>query len=192
MKTDLIIHGKKLPEILREQLRCALSLESISASEEAEFYLVNLLNEYHMVESMPMLDDEHKPLGVMFLEAMSKAPAVKAIELKRIGDGTLLALGFFADSIRRSIVDRSYYVEIGGSAYDALSDVVVCDQQFAEIYAELASKFSNLVEALARIAPWNRASSNTELMQIYSRWLESGDEKLERLLRKEGIDVKKC
>ncbi|MFH1830051.1 MAG: hypothetical protein ABH871_04665 [Pseudomonadota bacterium] len=191
MKNEQIIHGKKLPEVLREQLKYALSLESIKASEETEFYLVNLLNEYHMAGNVLGLDNEHKPLGIMFMEAMSKAPSIKAVELKRIGDGTLITLGFFADSVRRSIVDRSYYLSIGASAYDELADVVVCDSEFAEIYAELASNFLSLIEALARIAPWNRASSNTELMQIYSRWLESGDEKLEHLLRKEGILPKK-
>lgn len=189
MRNGLIIHGDRLLEVIRCELRTALLKEGADASEEAEFYLVNLLNAYHLAGNVPDLDDECKPVGVLFMEAMSRATAEKAALLKRIGDGTLIALGFYEDSIRRSIVDSSYYMGIGGSAYDALADITVSDALFADVYAELAAKFSLIVGALARMAPWNRADSDAQIISIYRRWLESGDEKLKRLLEREGIDT---
>ncbi len=188
MRSDTIIHGNKLIEVIRDQLRHALTSEGIDASEEAEFYLVNLLNDYHQATNVSVLE-EARPLGVIFLEAMAERPGIRASQLKRIGDGTLIGLGFFREIIEKSIVDRSYYLTIGGAAYDALSDVLVCDAHFAHVYAWLAKNFPGLVEALARMAPWNRASSNRELMMIYRRWLESGDEKLADLLEEEGIST---
>lgn len=188
MGNERIIHGNKLTEIIRDQLKRAIVMESVDASEDTEFYLVNLLSDYHQAGSVSVLD-EKRPLGVVFLEAMSMSRSSKVPQLKRIGDGTLIGLGFFRDVIRRGIVDSSYYLTIGGLAYDALSDVVAGDSQFADIYAELAANFPGLVEAIAHIAPWNQASSNSELMMIYRRWLESGDEKLAELLKKEGIST---
>ena len=188
MRDERIIHGNKLLEVIREQLKRALMTERVATSEEAEFYLVNLLGDYHQAESFHVLE-EKRPLGVVFLEAMSMSPGSKASELKRIGDGTLIGLGFFHDIVRKGIVDRSYYLTIGGLAYDSLSDVVMNDSQLADIYAELASKFPGLVQALAHIAPWNKASSDSDIMMIYRRWLASGDERLGELLRREGISV---
>ncbi|MFA4873808.1 MAG: hypothetical protein WC956_00735 [bacterium] len=187
MNEGLIIHGARLREIIRDDLQRALSLEKIEASEHAEFYLVNLLNDYHMAGRLPGIDEEERPLGVRFMEAMSMDGSSKARSLKQIGDGTLLALGLFAENLRRSIVSTSYYVTIGGSAYETLSGVLVCDPLFAEVYAELASKFASLVDALGRISPCNRASSNTELLSIYRRWRESGDERLGQILEQEGL-----
>jgi hypothetical protein len=189
MRDATIIHGNKLLEVIRYELKSALAKEQAAASEEAEFYLVNLLNEYHMAGNVPILADESRPLGVLFMEALSKTPTEKAALLKRIGDGTLIALGFYEDSIRRSIVDTSYYMNIGGSAYDALADIAIGDTPFVDIYAELAAKFSRIVSALSWIAPWNRAGSDAELLSIYKRWLESGDAKLKGLLEREGIDT---
>ncbi len=183
---ERIIHGNKLSEVIMEQLRHALADEGVVASDEAEFYLVNLLSDYHTAENLTVFDEE-RPLSIVFLEALSKSPRVKLAELKRIGDGTLIGLGFFHDIIRKGIVDRSYYLTIGGLAYDSISEVAVCDSQFADIYAELAAKFSSLVEVLAHIAPWNKARSDRELMMIYKRWLANGDERLADLLKKAGI-----
>ena len=183
---ERIIHGNKLSEVIMEQLRHALADEGVVASDEAEFYLVNLLSDYHTAENLTVFDEE-RPLSIVFLEALSKSPRVKLAELKRIGDGTLIGLGFFHDIIRKGIVDRSYYLTIGGLAYDSISEVAVCDSQFADIYAELAAKLSSLVEVLAHIAPWNKARSDRELMMIYKRWLANGDERLADLLKKAGI-----
>jgi hypothetical protein len=185
-KGDRIIHGNKLSEVIMEQLRHALADEGVVASDEAEFYLVNLLSDYHTAENLSVFD-EARPLSIVFLEALSKSKNTKLAELKRIGDGTLIGLGFFHDIIRKGIVDRSYYLTIGGLAYDSLSEVVAYDSQFHDVYSELSAKFSNLVEVLAHIAPWNRAKSDKELMMIYRRWVESGDERLGELLKKAGI-----
>lgn len=183
---ERIIHGNKLSEVIMEQLRRALADEGVVTSDEAEFYLVNLLSDYHTAENLSVFE-EAKPLSIVFLEALSKSRNTKLVELKRIGDGTLIGLGFFHDIIRKGIVDRSYYLTIGGLAYDSLAEIVAHDSQFADVYAELAAKFSNLVEVLAHIAPWNRARSDKELMMIYRRWIASGDARLAELLKKAGM-----
>ncbi len=187
MKEGLIIHGARLREIIRDDLKRALLLERVVTSEDAEFYIVNLLSEYHDAARLPEFYEEERPLGVRFMEAISEEGSDKTQSLKRIGDCTLLALGFFAESMRRGIVGTSYYMHIGGCAYETLSGVLVSDPLFAEIYAELASKFVSLVGALFRMSPCNKASSNMELLNIYRRWRKNQDERLAEILEREGI-----
>ena len=160
MNRKRIIPGSELKEILREQLKRALLAEAVSMSEDTEYYLFNLLSDYRSAERAQEISDLDEPIGVRLMEAMSAGSPEKAKALREIGDTTLMALGFFADSLRRSIVDRSYYISIGGCAYETLSCVVVCDPQFAEVYTELAIKFASLADVLARIAPWNRGNSD--------------------------------
>ncbi|MBN1282747.1 MAG: hypothetical protein JXA24_03115 [Proteobacteria bacterium] len=187
MDRSQIIHGERLKETIREELRRALSQESVTAGEATEFYLVNLLTDFHGADCSRSIEDEGRPIGIRFMEALSQGSGSKARELKEIGDSTLIVLGLFAESVRRSIVDESYYMSIGGSAYEALSGVLVCDAVFARIYAELACKFAAYVGVLARIAPWNRAHTETDILNLYRRWVETGDEKLAEELRSEGI-----
>lgn len=187
MKEDTIIHGEKLAEIIRDELTHALMLEKVHTSQEVEYYLVTLLNDYHVVGRLPESLDQERPLAVRFIEAVSQTNPSKVDSLKNIGDGTLLMLGFFAEHISRSIVDISYYISIGGSAYETLASILVCNKHFAEIYAELASKFAMIVNVIARLAPCNRASTNSELMNIYRRWLYSGNTRLGDVLEREGL-----
>ena len=186
MRNETIIHGERLLEVIKGELERAMAEEHVRASDETEFYLVNLLNDYQTASEVHLLEDD-KPLSIIYLEAMSKSPNARATDLKRIGDGTLIGLGFFEEVVHKGLVDRKYYMTIGGLAYDHLAELAICDSQFSDIYAELGAKFSRLVGVLSRIAPWNRAKSNSELMLIYRRWLETGNEKLAELLEKEGI-----
>jgi len=189
MRQQTIIHGRRLAETIREDLRRALAAESLRASEACEFYLVNLLTQYHEAGQLPELADSERAIGVKFMEAMNESGEARRTELKEIGDTTLIGLGFFAESVRRSIVDRSYYLSIGGGAYEALSGVVVADEIFARIYAELATNFAYLVRALSRMAPWNRAASDAHIINIYRRWIETGDARLAQLLRDAGVSI---
>ncbi len=187
MKGELIIQGNRLRETIREQLQQALSMEAVRASIETEFYLVNLLSDVHDAGHLQSVHESEKPLAQSFLEAMQEPSASRALQLKGIGDATLVTLGFFAESIRRSIMGTSYYLAIGNAAYDELAAINSCDPQFAAIYAELAAKFAELTEVLAHLAPWNRALTDAELVNLYRRWLATGDEHLAEQLRQAGI-----
>lgn len=189
MNNSSIIQGSKLKEVLREQIRNAILKEEIAASEVAEFYLVNLLSEYHRMEHLlSSSEDSEKPLAILLLETMNGDSLKRIRSLKRLGDTALLAAGFFADSIRRGPVDSSYYISIGGAAYGSLSYLYEGQVSLAELYSEMAAKFASFVEVLGHVAPWNQnAANDSELIRIYERWLVTGDERLKRVLEEKGI-----
>jgi hypothetical protein len=186
MENQHIIHGRRLKEVLWEELRGALRSAAVRTSEHAEFYLLNLLSDAHATNALRLADEE-RPLGLRYIEAMTAPTAERAKLLRAIGDTTLLAIGFFAERLRRGIMGTDYYAAIGGAAYGALADACGTDDAFADVYAELAAKFSLFVAALARLAPWNRPRSDAELFDLYRRWAESGDAQLASVLRRAGL-----
>ncbi|PIR25301.1 MAG: hypothetical protein COX62_00615 [Deltaproteobacteria bacterium CG_4_10_14_0_2_um_filter_43_8] len=186
-----IIPGNQFPEVLREQVRLAFVEQDCTASECTEYYLVNLLQQFHTAEKFfEPNNDSHfseKPLAISLLEAMSGDLATKTRSLKRIGDTALYITGFFSDSIKRQLVDEDYYISMGGSAYGSLAALFAQEKTFSHLYTELAENFSQFVHVLSAIAPWHHAHNNRDLIKLYERWLKTGDEKLARALQEQGL-----
>jgi len=189
---NTIIHGSKLAEILREDVHNALLRQDVEADELTEFYLVNLLQEFHNTEGHFISNGKgavEKPLGLLLLEALNGSTSQRLRCLKRVGDSALIIVGFFEDSIHRSIMEPSYYISIGESAYSTLAHIHESGGAFFELYSELSQKFAKLVDAISAIAPWNIASSDTDLLRIYERWILTGDDTLRELLEQKGIQT---
>lgn len=192
MANPTIIHGVGLKEILREKVQDALLRQHVSASEFVEFYLVNLLADFHDAER-PLRDDGTDlltmPLAILLLEADDGDLATRIRRFRKLGDIALVISSFYTDRLRRALVGLSYYIAMGGSAYARLVTLSEGQQMFAELYRELSSKFAALAGALSIVAPWNRACCNADLVRIYERWLATGDERLEALLTEGGIST---
>lgn len=187
-----IIRSASLNEVLRDELCEALRQESLQASELAEFYLVNLLNDFHNSKrSFEKLFDRdfERPLALEYLEAIEDSnPSNKSKRLKRLGDQILIVSGFFGERLHKTLVRLPYYIAIGGRAYGYLSVLCRSDVNFCDLYSELAMKFAGLVKAISLVAPWNRtALSNSDIVHAYERWLSNGDESLKALLEEKGI-----
>lgn len=190
MANPTIIHGVGLKEILREKVQDALLRQNVSTSELVEFYLVNLLSDFHEAERAlngGETDALARPLALLMLEADASDAPTRIRQLRRLGDTALIIAGFYADRVRKALVGLSYYIAMGGSAYGRLSELHERERMFAELYLELSSHFAAFAGALSLVAPWNRASSNSDLVRIYERWLATGDAKLRALLEEGGI-----
>ncbi|HPQ80360.1 MAG TPA: hypothetical protein PLZ86_01375 [bacterium] len=192
MKKRAIIVGEEIKDVLREQIHEALVGHAVAAAEMTQFYLVNLLIEFH--ESQGRLCDDgedllSKPLAVRMLEGGNEDHIGRRKLLRSLGDTALVIAGFYAERVRRSIVDISYYAGVGAAAYGKLAAHYADEPVFSSLYRELSSKFSEFAEVLSIMAPWNRAASDGDILKIYERWLETGDENLQQLLLKDGINT---
>lgn len=190
MTQNTIIQGLGLEEVIREEIVGALKNERVNASEFAEFYLVNLLSDFHKHErSFEAAEDAfEKPLATLFMEALNTDPSTRLLRLRRLGDTILVVSGLFTDRVQKTLVKLPYYVSIGGAAYARLANMLDSEREFFDLYMELSRKFAAFVRVIATVAPWNRtAPLNSDIIRAYERWLSSGDSKLESLLEKEGI-----
>lgn len=193
MRHGAIIHGVTIEEVLRDELKRALDLEALKTNEITEFYLVNLLSDFHKAERSFENNAGwafEKPLAILFMEALEADSSSRIHKLRSLGDTVLIFSGLFTDRVHRTLVKLPYYVSIGGSAYGRLSDLLEGERMFSELYSELAMKFADFVNVLSIVAPWNRnAHSNTDIIRAYERWLTSGDEKLRALLEQKGVII---
>lgn len=187
---ERLLKDVPLSEFFMERVQEALVHQRIKISHEVEFYLVNLLQEFKKTEKLFEKQGTkmtEKPLALILAKAVEADTATKIRCLKQIGDMSLYTAGFFSGSIRKKPVSSDYYIRMGGGAYYHLSGLLNRQKTFAQLYRELSQFFPDLVGILTEVAlshPWH---SNEEILQIYERWLETGNRHLESLLQKEGI-----
>jgi hypothetical protein len=93
--------------------------------------------------------------------------------------------GFFADSLRRKLVDVDYYANIGGVAYQALSRHET--DTLSPVFAELAAKFIAFVDVLTEVSERSSCASNMDLLRLYERWLKTGSRHSGQLLVERGV-----
>ena len=93
--------------------------------------------------------------------------------------------GFFADSLRRKLVDVDYYVTIGEYAYAALSRHEA--DTLSPVFAELATKFPAFVDVLSEVSERTACTSNADLLRLYEKWLKTGSRRSGELLIERGV-----
>lgn len=185
-----ILEGSRLPEYFRDELKKAFSTQSLQVAETTEFYLVSLLTNFERAECLYVLSDDRyieEPLAILLARAISGDKASQIKGLKRLGDVSLYLTGFFEDHISRGPVGINYYVDMGSFAYSSLASQFSPEDVFANLYAELSGEFKGLASALASLGIQANASTNSDLLNLYERWLKSGDENIRRKLMEEGI-----
>jgi hypothetical protein len=184
-----------LKEFFRDALHDALAHQRIAVEGETEHYVVNLLTLFAdadaLYETQAGGGARLKPLVVMLGEAL-EAPTVEARcrGLQRLGDVSLFISGFFAAGFARKIVDIDYHIAMGGRAYGALAESCppARGRTLRQVFAELATKFSPMVDALNEISESGYTHSDRDRLRLYELWVKTGSERSRGLLRKLGIE----
>jgi hypothetical protein len=113
-------------------------------NEETESYLVFLLMRFSMttdwLESVIALD---------YLESTHHHEPSQIKLMREVGDKSLLFSGLFPDLARRRRVSLDYYINMGRSAYQTVSELQTPDQ--ALLYVQLSNQFINMQVVLQSI-----------------------------------------
>jgi hypothetical protein len=171
------------------ELRTVLSKRKVSADQSFD-YLVDLLVRYmrsdNFFEQTPDGKLQDNVLANLYAKYLEGDGETRHFALKRLGDVCLLITGIFPESLRRKIVGADYYFGMGGAAYSTLSEL-----QFSQIartlFSELASKFRDYSNILSELSEAHGLQRNTDLLQLYERWLTTGDDRLKARLAEKGI-----
>jgi hypothetical protein len=170
-------------EYFKELVDGALMHQGLVANELTSFYVVHLLTGFIERRTGEYPGDE--PLGIQLARALESGGAEQRATLKQVGDVSLFVSGFFADSLRRKLVDVDYYANIGGVAYQALSRYET--DTFSPVFAELAAKFIAFVDVLTEVSERSSCASNMDLLRLYERWLKTGSRHSGQLLVERGV-----
>jgi len=191
-----------LKEFFRDALHDALSHQHVAVEGETEHYVVNVLTLFADADA---LYDRHsrdetcggdsrkqlKPLALMLGEAL-EAPTREARfhGLQRLGDVSLFIAGFFSAGFARKLVDVDYHIAMGGQAYGTLAESCppARARTLRQVFAELATKFQPMVDALNEISESSYQHSDQDRLRLYELWVKTGSERSRQLLRKLGLE----
>lgn len=179
--SDVLFRQESAIEYFKDLVDGALVRQRISAGELTAFYVVQLLAGF--LQRPADVDDE--PLTLKLAQALEGGGAQQRSSLKQIGDVSLFVAGFFADSLRRKLVDVDYYAAIGGCAYSALSRYET--DTLSPAFAELARKFGGFVDVLCEVSERTSCASNVDLLRLYEKWLKTGSRHSGQLLIERGV-----
>jgi len=186
-----------LKEFFRDALHDALVHQHVAVEDQTEHYVVNLLTLFSDADALYEREGEGeprtrlKPLAVMLGEAL-EAPTQEARfrGLQRLGDVSLFIAGFFSAGFARKLVDIDYHIAMGGRAYGTLADNCspARGRTLRAVFAELAAKFTPMVDALNEISESSYQHSDRDRLRLYELWVKTGSERSRALLRKLGIE----
>jgi hypothetical protein len=175
-------------EFFREQLEKAMEHQKVSTSAFTEYYLVNLLSAcVHGDPPPPEARFDETPLALLYVRAVQSSRAERTRLLRTMGDTALFVSGFFADSLSRGLVDLGYYKAMGGQAYARLSREDSALGVGSTVFSELSGRFGEFADVLAEVSETTHLSTNTSVVRLYERWVQTGSRRAAALLAERGI-----
>ena len=145
-----LVSEQTTTEYFKELVEEALTERHLQAGDLTEYYLVNLLCQYVRPDSRADHLEQAEPLAFRLGRALETGGSEQRARLRSLGDFSLFMSGFFSDSFRRSLVDVDYYKSMGEYAYGSLSRSE--HDTFAQVFAELSSKFVGFMDVLSHIS----------------------------------------
>ncbi|GMW08174.1 MAG: hypothetical protein QY320_14560 [Gammaproteobacteria bacterium] len=183
-----------LEEFFRDSVEAALASNHVIVERDTSHYVVSLLTLFARSDACYDPTDggaRQRPLALMLAEAVGAGSAEeRSFALQRLGDIALFTAGFFAETLRDRTVGVDYYVNMGGGAYRMLAaggHATVRTRALAEVFAELAAKFLDLVDVLNEVRESARGG-DADVLRLYEAWVRTGSRRAARLLRQAGIE----
>jgi len=145
--------------------------------EEMQSYLVFLLMRF---TERP--DLAASVLAVEYLQSMHTLGRVGQDQLRSVGDKCLLFSGLFPQRAERRRVKISYFVDLGRSAYQLLSERL--EHGTSAMYHRLADTFIPLMDVLQAMRTLGDADSSLSPLQAFELWQDTGSQTALSSLRK--------
>ena len=179
-----LVRNESPAEYFKELVETALEHQHVAVRDLTSFYLVNLLTGFVQFDrSSATAADE--PLGMRLARALQAGGSRQRDGLREVGDLSLFISGFFADSLTRSLVDVDYYIQLGEVAYGSLARQA--DPTLADVFDELAEKFTACVDVLSEVSERSALASNSDVLRLYEKWIRTRSRRSGDLLVERGI-----
>jgi len=172
--SELLVHTSATEEWLslvhEAESACAHHLD-----EEMQSYLVFLLMRF---TERPEL--AASVLAVEYLQSMQTAGRIGQDQLRNVGDKCLLYSGLFPHRAERRRVKVGYFVDLGRSAYQQLSERLEHDA--AAMYYRLAGAFVSLMDILQTMRALGTPAAQLDPLQALELWRDTGSRAAKRTL----------
>lgn len=152
-KTDkIILSEQNLSEYFYLRLSEVNKKSHCPLPQEFILYSSEVMHKYALAENYLVNDSKERVLGMEFLQAEQKSVSEKKEIYREIGDSVLFQLGVFPKRINKRSPSKSYYLNIGKSAY---SKAAMLDCSFYDIpnfYNLLATSMESLIKLVTHVA----------------------------------------
>ena len=118
----------------------AIAKRAVMLPEELESYLVFLLMRFSQEPQMTS-----NMVGVEYLISHQVQGQQRVDGLRRVGDQCLILSGLFPGQAERRLVNVSYFIEIGRSAFHSLSNL---EEAQSELYQLICREFVMMMDVL--------------------------------------------
>jgi hypothetical protein len=140
----------------------------LNLSLDLEAYLISLLMRY---TNKPEVVQQI--FATAFLDALQSETTLRNASLKDVGDQCLLFAGLFPQAAERRHVKLIYFVDIGRSAYTAISN------EANGLFSALALQFVPLMDILQSI----RTHPQLLPLEAYEQWQDLGSKRALKILQ---------
>lgn len=134
---------KSLSEINKKSL-CPVPEETIYYSSEV-LCNYSFSSQFYDISSGQVRE---KILGMKLLEAANYSSEKQKRIYKEIADSALVLTGYFSKSIETKIIDTSYYIQIGKTAYDNMNSLSPHCYDIPSFYKMMSTCFENLIRIM--------------------------------------------
>jgi hypothetical protein len=193
-RTGHVLPVANLKEFFKDTLHGALVKQQIAVEDQTEHYVVNVLTLFARSEALYERTPEGprlKPLALMLSEAL-EAPSAgdRQRSLQRLGDVSLFIAGFFSRGFAARLVDVDYHIAMGARAYACLAEALSRGKGrvLGGVFAELASKFQPMVDALNEVSESAYTHTDQDILRLYEIWMKTGSRRCYRLLKRLGVE----
>lgn len=155
-----------IQEYFHTALQQAMQHTRIDISAEAQIYVVHLLCTFSRCDrAYAGVEYKEQPAIALLMQRAQEADAPEAMRtLKHAGDSCLYMAGLFKASLTKRGLPRTYYVNMGESAYYHLSALLSQKMSTtAQLYEQLSQQFPQLVHALDALAKQAILASSAQI-----------------------------
>jgi len=182
--------ARDVREYFQKTVSSAVTRQRVDASEDAVYYLVNLLAQFMRADALFECTTDGvyiKPLALCYADAVqAESRGARHQALKKLGDVALLVAGMFSASLNRKLVGLDYYIAMGGSAYGFLS--TGSSGAPARVFGELSAKFQAFVDVLGEVSDGSSLRAPPDVLRLYENWARTGSRRAASQLRALGIE----
>ena len=179
-----------LADYFRERLHVSSEQLDPPPHEDTRWYVGGMLarfgdtNQLYSYEGGTMTI---RSLAMLYKDAHEAGSArERCLILRQLGDLALFMGALFPENYARRGIHQDYFIGMGGGAYDYLSENA---PQNRHIFSELAAAFTRMLALIADACSRQRVFDAADVLQLYQRWRQSRDHRLEQQLRALGIDL---
>lgn len=173
----MIVDLVKPSDFFRSKVDDVIQKMQIDLDDHLEFYIVNLLCEFITPQNLTLgeMDLLDTPLALIYKEALEAPPQSQPKLYKKLGDVSLYIAGYFQASLARKTVGRNYYISMGSSAYQELSQIFKTRHReihFTEMYSNLSKEFKTLVAVMSGVSKEIPIQS-PNMLRLYESWYDT-------------------